>query len=384
MSHFQVIEHTAQCQLCRERPGAVKPGHESQLKLAVKQYIPLDNLSPKEGDVTIIGAHANGFPKGQSGVLNEDILGDDPSWWDHGRDLLSLINQFQGQMSQPLVGIGHSMVESICSTAENTYRISAHLSLLHPSLFEALVLVDPVIQGGNPSRPYAVPSTYRRDLWPSRAEATEKIQSSPFYKSWDPRALVSVIYPTNLYPNSNEAGPPAVTLTTTKAQELFTFLRSSYIDERSGLPRGVQEDEMYADDMDDFPFYRPEPRQMLQRLPDLKPSVLYLFGSKSELSTPVSRQQKLEITGTGVGGSGGVAKGRVKEAVLPCGHLVPMELVEECARASADFVDFELSAWESRRSQFHRAWSEVSHHERTAIDDQWKAHIGPLAKKSKI
>ncbi|KAJ5165826.1 hypothetical protein N7492_006122 [Penicillium capsulatum] len=344
MSHFQVIEHTAQCQLCRERPGAVKPGHESQLKLAVKQYIPLDNLSPKEGDVTIIGAHANGFPKGQSGVLNEDILGDDPSWWDHGRDLLSLINQFQGQMSQPLVGIGHSM---------GGMQL-AHLSLLHPSLFEALVLVDPVIQGGNPSRPYAVPSTYRRDLWPSRAEATEKIQSSPFYKSWDP------------------------------PQELFTFLRSSYIDERSGLPRGVQEDEMYADDMDDFPFYRPEPRQMLQRLPDLKPSVLYLFGSKSELSTPVSRQQKLEITGTGVGGSGGVAKGRVKEAVLPCGHLVPMELVEECARASADFVDFELSAWESRRSQFHRAWSEVSHHERTAIDDQWKAHIGPLAKKSKI
>ena len=31
--------------------------------MALKQYTPLTNLSPKDGDVTIIGAHANGFPK---------------------------------------------------------------------------------------------------------------------------------------------------------------------------------------------------------------------------------------------------------------------------------------------------------------------------------
>lgn len=262
--------------------------------------------------------------------------------------------------------------------------------MLHPSLFEALVLIDPVIQGGNPSRPYAVPSTYRRDLWPSRAEAAEKLKASPFYKSWDPRALEKWVeyglrdLPTKSYPDSNEAGPPAVTLTTTKSQELFTFLRSSYIDERSGLPRGIQEDELHSEDIDDFPFYRPEPRQMLQRLPDLKPSVLYLFGNKSELSTPIARQQKLDMTGMGVGGSGGVAKGRVKEVVLPCGHLVPMELSDESAKASADFIDSELTAWESRRSQFHRAWGQVPRYERTAIDGQWKTHIGPLPKKSKI
>lgn len=280
----------------------------------------------------------------------------------------------------------NSPVCSIC----NVDKSRAHLALLHPSLFEALVLIDPVIQGGNPSRPYAVPSTYRRDLWSSRAEATEKAKSSPFCKSWDPRALDKWVeyglrdLPTRLYPDSKEAGPPAVTLTTTKSQELFTFLRSSYIDERSGLPRGYQEDELHSDDIDDFPFYRPEPRQMLQRLSDLKPSVLYLFGDKSELSSPISRQQKLEMTGTGVGGSGGVAKGRVKEVVLPCGHLVPMELVEESAKASADFIDSELSAWESRRGNFHRAWCRVPRYERTAIDDQWRGHIGKLPKKNKI
>lgn len=63
MSHFRVIEHTARCQNVRQRPGAVKAGHESELRLAVKQYIPIDNPHPKEGDVTIIGAHANAFPK---------------------------------------------------------------------------------------------------------------------------------------------------------------------------------------------------------------------------------------------------------------------------------------------------------------------------------
>lgn len=31
------------------------------------------------------------------------------SWWDHGRDLLFLINQFQDEIPNPIVGIGHSV-----------------------------------------------------------------------------------------------------------------------------------------------------------------------------------------------------------------------------------------------------------------------------------
>lgn len=63
MSHFRVIEHTVRCQPIRQLPGAVKPGYENQLRLAVKQYIPRENPSPHESDVTLIGAHANSFPK---------------------------------------------------------------------------------------------------------------------------------------------------------------------------------------------------------------------------------------------------------------------------------------------------------------------------------
>lgn len=65
MSHFRIIEHEVRAQNIRDRPGAVKSGHERDLRLAVKQYIPHDrmNFAPSDEDVTIIWAHANGFPK---------------------------------------------------------------------------------------------------------------------------------------------------------------------------------------------------------------------------------------------------------------------------------------------------------------------------------
>lgn len=141
MSSFHVVKHTVPCQHIREYPRALSGRQEDVLQLAVKQYIPKDNPNPQPGDVTIIGAHANGFPKelyeplwdeiharsrtsgfrirsiwiadvahqGHSSVLNEQLLGNDPSWNDHARDLLHLINLKRDQMPRPLIGIGHSM-----------------------------------------------------------------------------------------------------------------------------------------------------------------------------------------------------------------------------------------------------------------------------------
>lgn len=63
MSHFRVIEHTVRSQHVRERQGATEPGQANSLRLAVKQYVPRTNPEPAPGDVTFIGAHANGFPK---------------------------------------------------------------------------------------------------------------------------------------------------------------------------------------------------------------------------------------------------------------------------------------------------------------------------------
>lgn len=60
---FRVVDHVVPCQHIREYPRATSTEQEQVLHLAVKQYIPIDNPNPQPGDVTIIGAHANGFPK---------------------------------------------------------------------------------------------------------------------------------------------------------------------------------------------------------------------------------------------------------------------------------------------------------------------------------
>jgi hypothetical protein len=60
---FRIVEHTTPAQHIREYPQATSTTQEETLYLAVKQYIPLDNPNPQPGDVTIIAAHGNGFPK---------------------------------------------------------------------------------------------------------------------------------------------------------------------------------------------------------------------------------------------------------------------------------------------------------------------------------
>ena len=73
-SPFHVIEHIVPCQHIRDYPHAVLDDQETVLNLHVKQYIPVDNPDPQPGDVTIIGAHANGFPKELYEPLWEDLL----------------------------------------------------------------------------------------------------------------------------------------------------------------------------------------------------------------------------------------------------------------------------------------------------------------------
>ena len=163
---FKVKEHITPAQYIREYPGATFENQEDELRLHVKQYIPQDSQESPSA-VTVIGAHANAFPKelyepmwedlcrllqsrgqpvrsvwmadvthqGASGNLNAGQLGNDPSWNDHARDLLLMINQFRDKLPRPLVGIGHSMGAVTL----------VNLSLLHPRLLSALILIDPVI-----------------------------------------------------------------------------------------------------------------------------------------------------------------------------------------------------------------------------------------------
>lgn len=141
MSAYRVVEHTIPCSHTRGWSRGLANRQEDVLHLSVKQYIPIDNPKPQPGDVTILAAHACGFPKelyeplweelaekaknqgwkirniwisdvaqqGASSVLNEQLLGDEVDWFDHSRDLMNLVNIKREEMPRPLIGIGHSM-----------------------------------------------------------------------------------------------------------------------------------------------------------------------------------------------------------------------------------------------------------------------------------
>ncbi|KAF2745222.1 alpha/beta-hydrolase [Sporormia fimetaria CBS 119925] len=436
--YFRIDEHVIDASHIRSFPRSTSTTQEEVLKLAVKQYTPLDNPNPTHGDVTLIAAHANGFPKelyeplwdelhqrskqygfkirsiwiadvvhqGQSSVLNENKIGNDPAWLDHGRDLLHLVNTFR--MPRPIVGVGHSM-----GGAQLTYT-----ALLHPRLFETLILFDPVIQrmvslSGNVSP--ALSSALRRDRWPSREEAAKSMQRNPFYQVWDPRVFQRWIQyglrdlPTALYPDSkatpgpvpaaisaeptvtpNPPKPKEVTLTTTKHQEVMTFLRGNF-SARAGdkeqssaeytLTNPVINRRTHPDltpgPTTQSPFYRGESMIVFQQLPNVRPSVFYVFGEKSFLTMdPDNIKDKLENTGTGVGGSGGVNEGRVSDVtVRGAGHLIPMEKVEESASHAANWIGREMTRWRANEKLTEEEWGTKHDAERSVIPERFQEEL---------
>lgn len=426
MAGFRIVEHRIPCSYVREFPGALAGVQEDLLHLAVKQYIPLENPSPKPGDVTIIGAHANGFPKelyeplwedllaqarkhdfrirsiwiadvahqGQSSVFNEELLGNDPGWFDHPRDLMHMINLKRDDMPRPIVGIGHSM------GGNNLVNVA----LWSPRLFTSLILIDPVIQKSSaefvpddPKPNVSILSTFRRDVWPSREEAAKSFSKSPFYQRWDKRVFDRWVQyglrdmPTSLHPDPQPADkPPQVTLATTIANEVHTFLRPNY--EGYGWRTGKPPDRSTHPDLDPsqpytYPFYRSEGPRTLARMPELRPSVLFIFGGQSDTSSPASNKTKLESTGIGIGGSGGQAAGRVKGVTFEdIGHLIAMEASERTAEACADWLDGnagELGRWRRGEEQWKAAWLKKSLREKQTVTEKWKEMMGGDPRKRK-
>ncbi|OTA38214.1 hypothetical protein BTJ68_01627 [Hortaea werneckii EXF-2000] len=415
-SKFSVREHVLPTSHIREYPHATSGDQEDVLQLAVKQYTPRRKVQA-ETTITIIGGHANGFPKelyeplwdellerlqakgiaignifiadvahqGTSGVLNEEKLGNDPSWLDHPRDLFLMVNHFRREMKRPIVGIGHSM-------GGNNL---VNLSLMHPRLFSSLVLIDPVIQRFQ---------SRAGNYGPARPLQIGEIAGQAFYQSWDPRVLELWIQhglrelPTSLYPYATAASatPPTisadpgaatvspapdtereVTLATTKHQEVFTFLRPNLSTKEFPDP-STEPNLQTHPDMDpasgpNAPFYRPEPIATFHRLPNLRPSVFYLFGEQSNLSTPTLKADKLAHTGTGVGGSGGVQKGRVRDVTLEgIGHLIPMEAVERTAEECTQWLVPEVEGWTAREEAERREWAAVPKDRKAVMSEQYR------------
>jgi hypothetical protein len=266
---------------------------------------------------------------------------------------------------------------------------------MHPRLFETLILVDPVIQKTSSAKGNYVPvqaSAFRRDLWPSREAAIASFKKNKFFQAWDPRVLECWIehglreLPTPIYPVSTPTpttpfpatttteptltpAPPQplpVTLKTTMHQEVFTFLRGNFppAADAQWAPTRQTHPDLDARANPQTPFYRPEPIMTFYQLPHLRPSVLYIYGALSYISAPELRKDKLEVTGTGVGGSGGAKEGRVKAVVMEdVGHLIPMEKVGETADNVARWVAAEIDRWRVAEKLVEGVWEG-----RTGID----------------
>lgn len=285
-----------------------------------------------------------------------------------------MVNHFRSEMPMPLMGIGHSF--GGCALT--------NLALIHPRLLSTLILLDPVIQDSETSTAAGSPtyqSTFRRDIWPSRAEAELAFRKQKFYQSWDPRVFDRWCKfgiretPTSLHPN--ERG--SVTLSTTKHQECFTFLRPSWPgfseDGLSIINRDLVPD-LNPTGLLGYPFYRPEPPATALRLREVRPSVLYIFGGESPMNSDEFRHIKVNVTGTGVGGSGGAKEGKVSEVVLKgIGHLVAMEACNQCADAAAPWLGREVENFKNARREYVE-WTKKPFLEKTTLSQEWQRRIG--------
>lgn len=309
-----------------------------------------------------------------------------------------MVNHFRQHMKQPLIGVGHSM-------GGNNL---VNLSLMHPRLLTSLILIDPVIQRypsiqGNYSPARA--SIGRREVWPSRREAAKKLKASKFYQAWDPRVLDRWIQyglrdlPTGIRPDVPTSSTPpavsadpssglmqptkddvAVTLTTTKHQEVLTFLRANLstaeYPDPGRHPNLVTNPDVDTSSMPAAPFYSPVPIATFHRLPHLRPSVLYIFGSESFLSAPLLKADKLAHTGVGVGGSGGVKAKRVAEVTFEgIGHLIPMEVVGRTADACVDWLGPEIARWRALEDAERREWERVPKVGKAKIPKEYEARM---------
>jgi pimeloyl-ACP methyl ester carboxylesterase len=292
-----------------------------------------------------------------------------------------MVNMYRDQMPRPLIGVGHSM--GGCQLA--------NLALLHPRLFESLILIDPVIQGkvsllGNVSPAFA--SAKRRERWPSREDAIKSFKKSKFYQAWDSRVLDRWVQyglrdvPTELFP---DAKAPEVTLTTTKHQEVMTFLRPNFaarpgdVDvssadftlSNSKVNRRTHTD-LNPDTEPQSPFYRGESTIVFNQLPHIRPSVFYIFGEKSSLTNDAIIEEKLRLTGSGVGGSGGRDEGRVASVMVQdAGHLIPMEKVEESADHISKWVQKEMVRYQDWEKKTEEEWGSKKGIQRRVLTDRF-------------
>lgn len=209
------------------------------------------------------------------------------------------------------------------------------------------MILDRVPPGPNPAKFAAV----KRDIWPSKQEAEGALRKA--LRKWDPRVVDQYLrfglrpVPTRLYnPNTDPSVPEtAVTLTTSKHQEAWSYFVPNLEPESAGLDRLLLPDWNFDSERNSI-FSRPECYITALNLPYVRPTVLWVFGAKSYLSPPEAQDWKVNVTGTGVGGSGGAKEGMVAKAVSEkASHTLVLEDVDWSATVASDWIQKWFSRW---------------------------------------
>lgn len=207
-------------------------------------------------------------------------------------------------------------------------------------------------------------STVRRDVWPTRESAETSLRKA--FSKMDPRVLDRYVkyalrnVPTAVYKpgdiittpagrgkasTSTSVPTTAVTLTTTKAQEAWAYADLNMDPPDAHLDRLLRAD---WDQNEEWPQRtgRPECSLAQKELEYVRPSTLFVFGSKSPFARPADQDLKLKITGTARGGNGGHAVGAVQKQVIDgAGHLVALENVDKAADVGAEWLSHSVEQW---------------------------------------
>lgn len=394
-SPFVIEDHSFEGQHIREYAAALADSQEDAVWLHAKSYTPHEVVKNHErGDLTIIGFHANGFPKevyepffeilyerlktqgltvgsiwiadsasqGTSAVMNDEKLGNDAHWFDHSRDVLQMINTFRKHMRRPLVAVGHSM--------GGTQAVAA--AHYHPRLFESVVLLDPPMTftfahtiAGMMQFVLNKPEKFR-----SRAEVVKFVRKHPFFRAWKPEVLQrymdSSFHSNPTVQHSDEAVKPT-TPNASEARGLGRMVAEPV--DWSELTHIQRHD--YPDAHTDSPLlgpiYNPHTRDGYMFLKTLRPRALFVLAQNSRICPPNELEDRTRITGTGPGGSGGVETGNVASVTVPGGHFFPMTNPEGSAQSIAEWLKNSLSKWRQTEDTFQQHWQARSKAEKQRL-----------------
>ena len=93
------------------------------------------------------------------------------------------------------------------------------------------------------------------------------------------------------------------------------------------------------------------------------------------LSPAEERANKMRRTGTAIGGSGGAAKGRVKEAVVDAGHMAPLEEPEQVGDLVAAWFGEEIRRWKKEQEFWRSHDPGKSDASGSRVSELWKERV---------